>query len=297
MMNRWFFLFASVFILARFLQAQEDQIIFSHRLHVAEQEIGCLDCHQKAMESESQTDVLTPEMQTCYNCHDEDETPCATCHTNADESGIGQRLEGFKSRFPHKMHLNEEGTNCLLCHKGVESSAAAEGFHLPSREICNVCHPADYGENKAQCLTCHEANMNFTPVTHRLNWVKDHGIVQQQDENSCSHCHKNSYCTNCHEGDNLDRKTHPLNYRFTHGLAAKGNKENCLTCHQEFAFCVDCHRRERVMPKNHSLPLWSNRIKGDGGEHAREAQIDFDTCMSCHNDAYADVVCITCHGQ
>jgi len=287
-----------LFLFISLALAQQDQIIFSHKFHVQEQEIGCLECHGKATESMNQQDVLMPEMQTCYNCHDEDETPCATCHTNPDEPAIARRVEGFKSRFPHKKHVDEEGANCLVCHKGVEVAEDSKAFHMPAKEKCNTCHAgADVVESKVKCLSCHEASLNFLPASHQLNWRKDHGQIQQLSVESCDHCHQQNYCADCHEGDNLDRQVHPLNYRFTHGLMAKGNKENCLTCHQEQAFCVDCHRSQHVMPKNHALPTWSNRIAGDGGEHAREAQIDFDNCLSCHNDAYADVVCMTCHGK
>ncbi|APF17073.1 cytochrome c family protein [Caldithrix abyssi DSM 13497] len=292
------FLVVCFFLLVSSALAQEDQIIFSHQLHVQQQEIACLDCHGKAIESENWQDVLMPEMQTCYSCHDEEETPCSACHTNADEPAIARRLEGFNSRFPHKLHVDKEGNNCLTCHKGVETAKTTQDFHLPTKEKCNACHVgADVVESQSKCFTCHEPSLNFLPATHQLNWRKDHGLVQQMDENSCEHCHQPTYCSDCHEGDNLNRQAHPLNYRYTHGLMAKGNKENCLTCHQEQAFCVDCHRSERVMPQNHALPTWANRIAGDGGEHVREAQIDFDACMSCHNDAYADVVCMTCHGN
>ncbi len=286
-----------IFLLAR-AQTTNDEIIFSHQLHVKQQEIGCLECHQKALKSQHVQDVLVPEMQTCYNCHDEEETPCSACHTNPDEPATAKRLKGFKSRFPHQLHVNREGNNCLACHQGVASATTTTQFHLPSKENCNTCHQgADVVENQLQCFTCHTPGMNFLPTSHRLNWQKDHGLVKQTEDQTCSHCHKQSFCSNCHHGDNLDRQAHPLNFRFTHGLLAKGNKENCLTCHQEQAFCVDCHRSQRVMPQNHALPTWANRLAGDGGEHAREAQYDFDNCLSCHNDAYADVVCMTCHGK
>lgn len=299
MQRGWIILPFVLIILATCLQAQQkDKIIFSHKLHVQDQEVECLDCHGKVTESVKSTDVLLPDMQTCYNCHDEDETPCSKCHTNPDDPGVAPRLKGFKSKFPHKMHVKEDGSNCLSCHKGVDQSTMVGALHLPKKEQCNTCHQgADVATNRIQCLTCHQANMNLTPVSHRVNWQKDHGVVEQAGTQVCTHCHQNNYCVTCHEGDNLDHKVHPLNFKYTHGIMAKGNKENCLTCHQEEAFCVDCHRSQNVMPKNHALPNWSNRIKGDGGEHAREAQIDFDTCLSCHNDAYADVVCVKCHGK
>jgi len=280
------------------LMAQNpDKIIFSHKYHIEEVEAECASCHELASNSLSITDNLLPEMATCYDCHDESDTKCGYCHTNIDEPGMVPRYASFNSKFPHKTHTTD-GTNCLSCHEGIPLKKVVGTFHLPSSVSCASCHePADYKDEKVKCLTCHNKDMNFLPSDHAVNWPKDHGVMDQLGDNTCSHCHQTSYCQSCHEGDNLDRKVHPLNFKSTHGRMAKGNKENCLTCHQEQMFCLDCHQTQMVMPKNHSYVNWSNRVTGNGGRHAKEAKFDFDNCQSCHNDAYSDNVCITCHGN
>lgn len=277
-------------------QEKPDEIIFSHRLHVEDLGAECESCHSGAFTSMSPTDNLQPEMATCYNCHDE-EAECGLCHTNTDEPGISRRYVDYKSKFPHKTHVEDEAS-CLTCHEGIEKQEVFGAVYVPERGYCANCHPnADFSEERFKCLECHDPDMRFVPADHRLNWKKDHGVTAQIASNSCSHCHQNNYCQKCHDGDNLDRMAHPLNFRNNHGLLARGNKENCMTCHQEQAFCVDCHQIEMVMPKNHSYVNWSNRIPGNGGRHAMEAKYDLDNCMSCHNDAFTDVVCVTCHGN
>ena len=285
-----------LFAWAVILLAQADKIIFSHQFHAEDAGAECSDCHGAASSSLSASDNLLPEMETCYNCHDEDETECTVCHTNPDEAGKYTRFTKYQAKFAHKTHM-DAGEECETCHEGVtEKEDTGADSHIPTGTVCTDCHGgADLREDEAKCISCHGEELGFKPANHTVSWGKDHGIRWEIRENSCNHCHSMSYCQDCHQGDNLDRQIHPLNYRMSHGLDGRANKENCLTCHQEFAFCNDCHLIEMVIPKSHSFAGWSNF--SDGGLHAREAQYDFDYCQSCHSDANADVVCVRCHGQ
>jgi len=289
------FVFSGLLLLTG--QDVPDKIIFSHKFHIEEVEAECKSCHEGALTSLQPLDNLQPEMETCYSCHDEEETDCGLCHTNPDEPDISKRYTNYKSNFPHQKHISDE-SNCLVCHSGIENQEEYGKSYVPGNDLCASCHEsADYTEEKIKCLVCHEEKFRFVPADHRLNWKKDHGIKAQIASTSCNHCHQKHYCQTCHEGDNLDHIVHPLNFRYNHGLSARGNKENCLSCHQEQAFCMECHQIEMVMPKNHSYVNWSNRIPGNGGRHALEAKYDLDNCLSCHKDAFADVICATCHGN
>jgi len=273
---------------------QRDSIIFSHKFHLEDAGASCSACHEAALASEAATDNLLPGMETCYNCHDEDDTDCTVCHTNPDEAGNYPRITDLKARFAHKVHAKSE-EDCMNCHAGiVEKEQAGVTSHVPGRNDCAGCHGlSDYWEDNTRCQQCHTKEFDFKPADHNNIWVKSHGVVSEVDEGACTHCHQNNYCTACHEGDNLDRLAHPLNFRNNHGVMARGNKDNCLTCHQEHAFCIDCHQTQLVMPRSHSFIGWT--VGPNGGQHAREAMYDFDTCSSCHNDAYSDNVCLRCH--
>jgi hypothetical protein len=276
--------------------AQEDVLIFSHKYHAEEIGASCTDCHESVETSTSPTDNLLPSMETCYNCHDEDESECSLCHSNADEAVEVARIVDMAAAFSHQVHI-EEGQECLDCHSGVENkNEPTAGQHIPDRQACTECHgSADFSQEKDKCLTCHSDIQVVKPADHLAGWKKDHGAAWEINEQTCSHCHSNFYCQECHQGDNLDREVHPLNFRNNHGIEAKANKENCITCHREYAFCNECHAIEMVMPKNHSYAGWSNTTTG--GQHAKAAQYDFDYCQSCHSDLTGDVVCMTCHGK
>ncbi|HID39692.1 MAG TPA: hypothetical protein EYP36_09290, partial [Calditrichaeota bacterium] len=59
-------------------------LIFSHKFHAEEADADCEACHGKATESVNANDDLLPEMETCYDCHDE-EMECTSCHKNGEE--------------------------------------------------------------------------------------------------------------------------------------------------------------------------------------------------------------------
>ncbi len=279
------------------VSAQDKDLIFSHKFHIEDVEAACTDCHEPAGESTTPSDNLLPAMETCYNCHDEDDTECSLCHVDPDNAGEVARIADLKTNFSHKVHIDAE-TKCVTCHVGIEEKEEpTSGTHIPTRTACTDCHgAADALTQETVCRTCHGESIVLKPADHTVQWSKEHGLTWQIDENSCNHCHlSNESCTDCHQGDNLDNEVHPMNFRNTHGIKAKANKENCQTCHQDLQFCNDCHRIEMVMPRNHSYAGWSNTTTG--GQHARAAQYDFDYCRSCHTDVNADVVCTQCHGR
>jgi hypothetical protein len=192
--------------------------------------------------------------------------------------------------FSHVQHIGQEMT-CESCHAGVEQSVKHDEQHLPSMASCYECH-ADVG-SPDYCGICHAAGEDLLPGDHRLDWVKAHGISSQTGNEACEMCHTELQCLECHQGDNLDQQAHPLNFRNNHALAARGNKDNCLTCHEEFQFCVECHQREFVIPRNHARAGWSNLTTKN--QHARTARMDFDSCLSCHSESIGEPVCVQCH--
>ena len=283
-------LFAVIFILtfASFVTSQDVEIKFSHNFHVQDVEAECLACHALAEESVNAADNLLPDMETCYNCHDED-TECSTCHKDPDNAVEYPRIAAYISKFPHAKHLAQE-IDCATCHSGVEKSENILDAHLPSMDTCQSCHQDI--EKDSYCIDCHSPKKDLQPLDHKMDWAKAHGVSSQLTQD-CKKCHTENQCLDCHQGDNLDRKVHPLNFINNHSLSAKGNKDNCYTCHEELSFCSDCHRQELILPRSHSTAGWSN--SKTGGRHAREAKMDLDQCLSCHNDTVSEPICVQCH--
>ena len=142
---------------------------------------------------------------------------------------------------------------------------------------------------------------NLKPASHVLDFNHNHAVLARIAEKETSanmnsnSCHQQSFCQDCHEGDNLNRFSHPLNYEFTHSLDAISKKVDCTSCHVDRQFCNDCHTENNLMPFNHTVG-WVNNIPGDGGRHSIEAMTDLENCASCH-ESNAETVCQPCHGN
>ncbi|MDH3937015.1 MAG: hypothetical protein OEV68_06755, partial [candidate division Zixibacteria bacterium] len=68
------------------LVVPESDLLFSHDLHVTDQEIECADCHIDIESSQQAGDKNLPTMDECSACHDvEDEENCYQCHRHPDE--------------------------------------------------------------------------------------------------------------------------------------------------------------------------------------------------------------------
>ncbi len=61
----------------------EDNLLFSHKYHLVEEEMECVDCHAIAENSTTGFDDLMPNKEVCADCHEvEEKENCSTCHTN-----------------------------------------------------------------------------------------------------------------------------------------------------------------------------------------------------------------------
>lgn len=262
---------------------EKSELIFSHKLHVVENEMECDACHQVTYESQKGADNLMPNMESCGNCHDiEASDDCGVCHSDLEDPRNVPRVEDYFPNFSHHLHI-EAGLECNTCHAGIANKEIVEPYELPDLENCQQCHT----ERKVK------------PTNHLPNYQHTHGDEARSfalnAEQTCNTCHSVKYCQMCHEGDNLDRLTHPLNYSVTHHLDAIGKERDCNVCHTERQFCIDCHNAFLVLPHNHTAG-WANPIPGDGGRHSVEARNDLESCMSCHEQNY-ELTCVKCHSK
>ena len=303
---------------------ERDELIFSHRLHAEDVEVGCLVCHSAAEESESASDRLFPTMETCGECHEvEDESECGTCHTKPEEPEALPN-PSRTIRFPHQRHVGKEKIECLDCHVGVERSEALKQSYIPTMEVCAQCHKGDIAADG--CSQCHTKVETLRPTSHDEDWSRGHRWFVRAGDETCTMCHQDSYCGECHDAGALVRsqeapkglhapfasrvgegpnmvleEVHDLNYRYTHPLDLKGKARNCSTCH-EASFCVTCHRSEeekdRLKPAWHGgddWGAWAGDLGTGGGRHAELARRDIERCAACHDTRGNDPVCLLCH--
>jgi hypothetical protein len=263
------------------------QISFSHDLHVQENGIACGACHEDVRQATVPTEDLRPTMDVCASCHDtESDDNCSMCHTGGgDPEGYPEWAAGVDF-FSHQAHL-DRGLECDRCHGGT----GTESVHLASMDECRSCHatrPALAG-----CNTCHATDAELAPASHAAGWESWHGLEARAGEAGCESCHTQSDCQQCHNGDNIRPRVHPTGYEFRHALDAKVSSVECESCHEDRTFCSSCHMSHGVRPANHDVIGWINTAK-QGGEHAMEAKLDLESCLTCH-DVDGEPLCVNCH--
>ena len=269
-----------------------DTTRFSHKQHVIEEELECADCHSNVESSISGLDNLMPKIEVCLDCHEQDEIKMFQSF---------EPITRFSEKFSHEKHLTS-GEDCQSCHSAVTKPAATRMDIIPGMIQCMDCHESKVITIAANtCRTCHTSSENLKPLSHTFAFQHNHSdqarmaAGEMSTNKNCMVCHKQSFCQDCHEGDNLTRFTHPLNYEFTHALDTQNKERDCAVCHTERSFCVSCHRDNNVLPRSHSVG-WVNNIPNDGGRHSIEAEIDLEACIACH-EQNAQVICQQCHGN
>jgi hypothetical protein len=257
-------------------------IHFDHALHVEDVGLACTDCHTGVEESQSLAERLFPEKSVCGDCHDVDDMDaCGTCHVDADDPTGYAGTAATVDLFNHQAHLDTMA--CEDCHGGAPEYASA-----PEKTECRTCHAtvADFQD----CQLCHSQGRDKVPESHEGLWESWHGMSAGSDVQSCSNCHVQDDCQQCHAGDNVRPRVHPLNFEFNHSIKAKANEIECATCHEDPQFCGACHAANFVVPQSHAEPGWRN-----GAVHGPEALFEIESCISCHDAGEA--VPATCSGS
>lgn len=308
---------------------RSEKIKFSHKFHINEQGITCIDCHIDASGSTSSADKLFGNHNSCTACHQEQiDANCEFCHIEKDnyEAFLNPEREII---FSHKLHLDIENLNCETCHKGLTEVEYASAKNMPAMKDCNTCHDNTRATNL--CENCHTDFTTLLPEDHRsLDFIKNHKSLTRVGklETSCSTCHDESFCQQCHDGASLVKFgksgfmsefspkplrrdspkelklqfVHDLNYRFTHSVDAKSKKSDCYSCHNRETFCSECHQAGGNITQRSFKPVWHNEanfttfgVGSGGGTHAQLAKRDIESCASCHDPEGADPTCVICH--
>ncbi len=320
---------------------QQITIRFNHTKHLGK-DIGttCKTCHAGAYKSTSANDALVPTGELCDACHSTDHSDPA--HVKAGDEAMGQCSFchiGYKSGdanvvsalalpranllFNHKAHA-DRNIGCSQCHGTVDQLELATRDQLPRMRGCFNCHQkpdsASRGEAKSACDTCHFrgdrgtliktmfATGTLTPpqwmhnAEHTPDFIERHKWVAADDSQFCANCHKEDFCTDCHDGRVRPRSIHPSDYLNMHAIEARMGTQQCQSCHRDQSFCLDCHLRVGVAessPPNAKdnarfhppKEIWSDPPRKPG-HHAYEAERNLNQCVSCHTERD----CVVCHG-
>jgi hypothetical protein len=301
---------------------------FSHKQHIDNGASDCAQCHPAATSMKA-SDSLRPTHDNCTSCH-EDQLggECGFCHVDP-ENIQAVPVPERNLVFSHKQHIAVKGVECKTCHTNIEEASLATKENMPSMTVCATCHNERQVTN--QCEACHTDLHALVPPDHlEAGFKKSHRELTRLGglETSCSTCHTQSFCAECHDGAALMRfgkgawmadptprvfpgnrsgtqplqMVHDLNYRFTHGIDAKSKSSECYTCHAAAEFCSECHETGDNITSHGSKPAWhlgagftTIGVGSGGGRHAELARRDIESCIACHDVQGNDPLCITCH--
>ena len=143
-----------------------------------------------------------------------------------------------EAQFSHSRHTAEVA--CASCHATDTPTAAPEGG-----APCHDCHPTTGwgphwpGQRRGRCERCHATIPQ--PEDHGASWRARHGQEARFQTQTCSNCHAQRFCVDCHERkESIRFKVHDRTWLTVHGIEARTTPAQCSTCHLQ-ADCVSCH--------------------------------------------------------
>lgn len=265
------------------------QLRFSHYLHVTENEMACDECHGEP--GQPSFNAITHD--TCLDCHDEPDAEeisvdtCGICHQEkqlavfslpeVEEDSADESAEEEATSRNVFVHTGALADQCTDCHGSLMNEELETVPMLQRSDILSIREDA-HGSGQ-DCLNCHvDMARNQEPANHDVAWMKRHGPLGMQDEASCSVCHAEESCRQCHSV--MQPVNHNNIWRMrTHGVVAAWDRASCIVCHQEDS-CDSCHAENR--PRSHNA-RW-----GAAGYKPTH-------CIGCHNTSTPGDGCVTCH--
>jgi hypothetical protein len=253
---------------------------FSHHLHVTENEMSCDECHGEL----GQPFFTALSHETCNDCHDEPDSKeikpstCGMCH----EGKLGDVLRDAKAepkpvRKSVFMHTEALTGKCADCHGSIMDEQMKSVVRLKRSDVLAIREEAH--ASAQDCMACHvDMARDQAPPDHDQAWMKRHGQFGMLDSDSCSVCHTEDSCIECHSV--MQPSSHNNMFRQrTHGVVAAWDRNSCMTCH-EVDSCTTCHANTR--PRSHNA-RWG--APGYKPTH----------CIGCHDTSTAGDGCVTCH--
>lgn len=170
---------------------------------------------------------------------------CETCH-----EGYRDRRRFTRVYFDHPLHEAED-IGCSRCHALTGTNRDT----VPAMEGCVSCHTET--KDAEGCITCHPPGTLFhgglvagdrsvsedCEVCHPSGALepnaRSHGLpVMSAETDTCSKCHKDSFCNRCHPPE------HGPGYGTRHptDLAARvATPSECWSCHDSTWCAMTCH--------------------------------------------------------
>jgi len=252
---------------------QPHTILMSHKGHLKLVNDDCSTCHVTLSES-ARPGPVPPTMKSCTKCHehrvDFDEGRCTRCHTDL-------------KRFPLKpvAEFSHAG-DFVRQHGQVARSTADACAQCHDQTFCSDCH-AKTAPIRVELKFSENVNSDFI---HRGDYLTRHSIEARADSALCQRCHGTSFCTACHNQENVGpggknpRSPHPPGWAFpgptSHGATARREIVSCASCHDQgpASNCVTCHKVGGIGGNPHPVK-WQQK-------HSQAEIYGTAMCQYCH---------------
>jgi hypothetical protein len=219
----------------------------------------------------------------------------------ADKAASGAAQNGPSDQtgtIAHKDYADMKIADCNDCHKNEGIAPTHEGDWLHAHAIlakdgqknCAACHEQSF------CLDCHKGGginadlstnnyrADYTPKSHRSDWLEIHPIKAKDNPQKCYRCHEQQYCNQCHNRfpkGSMAIKSHlmlgPGHQTYApalseHATEARRNLQSCQACHPDGDVCIQCHSAKSggVSPHPRSWGSISGNYRNNG------------MCEKCH---------------
>ena len=230
-------------------------------------------------------------------------------------------------RFSHARHLAKK-IECDFCHDAAPKSTRSSDNLIPSREVCETCHPANkehpelsIGADLARvvmpapnlkfdhavhvgkgvaCTRCHVA-LDRIDVATRNQLPTMSLCLQCHDSNKRVPLHGPSRCATCHvtRPDNTIETDLPTGQLIPSGaLRGDAHTLEFRTHHSSVAandekYCANCHRQDFCLACHNGVVKPMDFHGNDYlSRHAIDARKDSPRCDGCHR---AQSFCLGCH--
>ena len=267
-------------VLVDAFSSPEKKFAFSHRVHVVDQGLDCVDCHRAWEKAENPG---MPSAAQCALCHNELDAE------KPDDHKVASLFVDKKFKTTHAIALSDEivfshlkhatrDNDCNVCHTGTKQNEVAAEEPAFSMDSCTSCHEQRQAKN--DCEQCHvQIRADAKPANHSANWKRLHGRTVRActgaTADRCELCHKETSCESCHMAETPESHTNYFRRRG-HGIIASMDRQTCAACHTPDS-CDRCHRD--TQPQNHT--------GGWGAPSDRH-------CMVCH-EPLRNETCFVCH--
>ena len=204
----------------------------------------------------------------CGACHAR--SSCETCHTGENTGRVLRGIPEAEAGGARGVELIHQGTRRRL---------------NPPPSLLSML-PALFSDTVASPQ--HTAPR--TVRVHDIGFRTGHRAQAAAGALTCSGCHAQRFCTDCHSGENR-RRFHPANFEARHAPDSYGREAECASCHNTEAFCRSCHQSSGLAAQGRldvafhtAQPLWLLK-------HGQAARQGLASCTTCHKQSD----CQTCH--